>query len=139
MGDEKMMMSIKNEYLNSVCTRIIAMLSPPSNEDVVSKILSKTSPVVKREVCVVVERKLPWELIISNFLIGALAIHLLPIFLKKIDGYIKTTEKNESDATATASRLPDSSLREQEIDPDNEADSDDSDSDSDSDSDLDHD
>lgn len=130
------MTSIKNEYLNSVCTRIIAMLSPPSNEDVVSKILSKTSPVVKREVCVVVERKLPWELIISNFLIGALTIHLLPIFLKKIDGYIKT-EKNESDATATASRLPDSSHREQEIDPDTEADSDDSDSDSNSD--LDHD
>ena len=41
------MENIKHDYLNSVCTRIIKMLSPPSNENVVATILQKTSPIMK--------------------------------------------------------------------------------------------
>lgn len=99
------MENIKHDYLNSVCTRIIKMLSPPSNENVVANILQKTSPIIKKQIIVVPQRTLSWEIVISSVLIGALIVILIPYLLKKIILYKKNgcsfsfdgTEKIEND------------------------------------------
>ena len=83
------MENIKHDYLNSVCTRIIKMLSPPSNENVVANILQKTSPIIKTQFIVVPQRTLSWELMISSVLIGALIVIFIPYVLKKIILYKK--------------------------------------------------
>ena len=78
------MENIKHDYLNSVCTRVITMLSPPSNENVVANILQKTSPIIKKQVVVVPQRILSWELVLASTLIGGLIVMLIPYLLKKI-------------------------------------------------------
>lgn len=78
------MENIKNDYLNSVCTRIITMLSPPSNENVVANILQKVSPVVKKQVVVVPHTTVAWEFVLSSVLVGALIVILVPYVLKKM-------------------------------------------------------
>ena len=83
---------VKRDYLNAVCTRIITMLSPPTNEDVVTNLLAKTSPVIKREVCVVTERQLPWEVALASTFVGFVAMGIVVLCLKKM--IIQNKEEN---------------------------------------------